>query len=240
MARRQAVRPRDVVEARRNGVDIVLQEPGLIDTMTVEENLLLGRERIYAPRQLFLPGARRRLAESALGHIARQIPLDATAGSLTLEDQKFVELARALSLGPRVLVIDEMTANLSERGVGELFEALKAFAQAGGTVLYVSHYLEEVRVLCDRVTVMKDGRLVRTMNAADTTEDELSTLMVGRRVKETMYRSDIEAHVTGRAGPGGHRAHGPGPPSRTSASAPPRGGPRASAGSSAAAARRSR
>lgn len=189
--------PSDVVDARRRGVDIVLQEPGLIDTMSVEENLLLGRERIYAPRQLFLPGARRRLAESALGHIARQIPLDATAGDLTLEDQKFVELARALSLGPRVLVIDEMTANLSERGVPELFDALRAFAASGGTVLYVSHYLEEVRVLCDRVTVMKDGRLVRTMNAADTTEDELSTLMVGRRVKETMYRADSEPRNTG-------------------------------------------
>jgi ABC-type sugar transport system ATPase subunit len=189
--------PRDPVEARRNGVDIVLQEPGLIDNMTVEENLLLGRERVYAPRQLFLPRARRRLAEAALGHISRSIPLDARAGSLSLEDQKFVELARAFSLGPRVLAIDEMTANLSERGVGELFEALKAFAQAGGTVLYVSHYLEEVRTLCDRVTVMKDARLVRTMNTADATEDELSTLMVGRRVKETMYRSDLEAHVSG-------------------------------------------
>jgi rhamnose transport system ATP-binding protein len=189
--------PRDVVEARRNGVDIVLQEPGLIDTMSVEENLLLGRERIYAPRQVFLPRARRRLAEAALGHIRRTIPLDVMAGSLGLEDQKFVELARALSLGPRVLVIDEMTANLSERGVSELFEALKAFAAAGGTVLYVSHYLEEVRALCDRVTVMKDGRLVRTLDSAATTEDELSTLMVGRKVKETMYRSDSEAHTAG-------------------------------------------
>jgi ribose transport system ATP-binding protein len=189
--------PRDPVEARRNSVDIVLQEPGLIDTMTVEENLLLGRERVYAPNQVFLPGTRRRLAQAALSHIQRRIPLDAVAGTLSLEDQKFVELARALSLGPKVLAIDEMTANLSERGIPELFEALRAFAASGGTVLYVSHYLEEVRVLCDRVTVMKDGRLVRTMEAADTNEDELSTLMVGRTVKETMYRSDTEARTTG-------------------------------------------
>ena len=120
------------------------------------------------------------------------------AGSLTLEDQKFVELARALSLGPRVLVIDEMTANLSERGVRELFDALKSFAASGGTVLYVSHYLEEVGVLCHRVTVMKDGKLVRTLDAASTAEDELSTLMVGRRVKETMFRADSEARVGGQ------------------------------------------
>jgi ABC-type sugar transport system ATPase subunit len=165
--------------------------------MTVEENLLLGRERMYARRGVFLPRWRRRLAEAALEHIPRRIPLDAMAGSLSLENQKFVELSRALSQAPRVLVIDEMTANLSEKGVEELFELLRAFARSGGTVLYVSHHLEEVTVLCDRVTVMKDGRLVRTLNAKQTNDDELSTLMVGRRVKETMFRPDSEARTGG-------------------------------------------
>lgn len=189
--------PRDVVEARRQGVDIVLQEPALIDTMSVEENLLLGRESVYAPRQLFLPAGRRRLAESALAHIERPIRLKATAGSLSLEEQKFVELARALSLGPRLLVIDEMTANLSERGVPELFEILRRFAASGGTVVYISHYLEEVAVLCDRATVMKDGRLVRTVDARTTSEDELSTLMVGRALRDTMFRADSAPHRGG-------------------------------------------
>ena len=66
--------PRDVVDARRLGVDIVLQEPGLVDTMNVEENLLLGRESLYAPRFLFTPRERRRLARAALGHLRRKIP----------------------------------------------------------------------------------------------------------------------------------------------------------------------
>src|SRR3954447_24036084 len=189
--------PANAIDARRSGVDIVLQEPGLIDTMSVEENLLLGRERLFAPRQLFAPSRRKRLAKAAMTHINRTIPLDVSAGSLNLEDQKFVELARALSQGPRVLVIDEMTANLSEKGVEELFELLRAFARSGGTVLYVSHYLEEVALLCDRVTVMKDGRLVRTLDAKKATEDELSTLMVGRTVKEQMFRADTEARTGG-------------------------------------------
>jgi ABC-type sugar transport system ATPase subunit len=189
--------PGNAIDARRAGVDIVLQEPGLIDTMSVEENLLLGRERLFAPRQLFAPSARKRLAKAAMGHINRTIPLDATAGSLNLEDQKFVELARALSQQPRVLVIDEMTANLSEKGVQELFDLLRTFAEAGGTVLYVSHYLEEVALLCDRVTVMKDGRLVRTLDARQASEDQLSTLMVGRAVKEQMFRADSEPRTGG-------------------------------------------
>ena len=69
--------PANTIDARRRGVDIVLQEPGLIDTMSVEENLLLGRERLFAPRQFFAPPARKRLAKAALQHITRPIPLDA-------------------------------------------------------------------------------------------------------------------------------------------------------------------
>ncbi|HEY3524419.1 MAG TPA: sugar ABC transporter ATP-binding protein [Candidatus Limnocylindrales bacterium] len=189
--------PTDVVEARRQGVDIVLQEPGLIDTMSVEENLVLGREGVYAPRVLFSPGQRGRLAEQALGKVNRRIPLGRPAGSLTLEDQKFVELARALSLDPQVVVIDEMTANLSEQGVPELFSLLRAFADRGGLVIYISHYLEEVFRLCDRVTVMKDGRIVRTTAPADTTEEELSVLMVGRSIRATMFRDDAVPRTEG-------------------------------------------
>jgi ABC-type sugar transport system ATPase subunit len=189
--------PRDVVDARRQGVDIVFQEPGLVDTMTVEENLLLGREAIYAPRMFFVPRERRRLAKAALTELRRPISLQRLAGTLSLEDQKFVELARALSLGPRIVIIDEMTANLSERGIPELFEILRAFADRGGLVIYISHYLEEVFQLCDRVTVMKDGKIVRTMAPADTNEDELSVLMVGRTMKATMFRDDAEARTGG-------------------------------------------
>jgi ABC-type sugar transport system ATPase subunit len=193
----QPFSPTDVVDARRHGVDIVLQEPGLVDTMTVEENLLLGRESVYAPRLFFVPRERRRLARAALSQLRRSIPMQRVAGTLSLEDQKFVELARALSLGPRVVVIDEMTANLSERGVPELFGILRAFADAGGLVIYISHYLEEVFQLCDRVTVMKDGRTVRTMAPSETNEDELSVLMVGRSIKATMFRDDNEPRTGG-------------------------------------------
>jgi ribose transport system ATP-binding protein len=189
--------PRDAVDGRRQGVDIVLQEPGLVDTMSVEENLLLGREATYAPRVFFAPGQRRRLARTAMAHLRRAIPLSRPAGTLSLEDQKFVELARALSLEPRVLIIDEMTANLSGRGVDELFEMLHGFANRGGLVIYISHHLEEVFRLCDRVTAMKDGRVIRTMNPTDTSEDELSILMVGRSVKGTMFRDDNEVRTGG-------------------------------------------
>ena len=188
--------PGDVLEARRQGVDIVLQEPGLVDNMTVEENLVLGRERQFAPFGLFAPQMRRRLAAAALEHLPRRLDLSQPTRSLTLEDQKLVELARALSLDPKVLVIDEMSACLSERGVRELFTVLQSFVSKGRLVVYISHHLEEVFELCDRVTVMKDGRLVNTLNAGDTNEDELSSLMVGRAMKATLYRPDETTHAT--------------------------------------------
>ncbi len=195
--RGQPYAPRDVVDARRSGIDIVFQEPGLIDTMSVEENLLLGREVAYAPHVVFAPGERRRLARAAISVLSRPISIQRLAGTLSLEDQKLVELARALATNPQVLIIDEMTANLSERGIPELFQILRDFADRGGLVIYISHHLEEVFRLCDRVTVMKDGRVVRTLVPAETNEDELSILMVGRSIKATMFRDDDIARTEG-------------------------------------------
>jgi rhamnose transport system ATP-binding protein len=189
--------PHDVLDARRLGVDIVVQEPGLIDPMSVEENLVLGREQLYAPLILFDPRRRRQLAQKAMAMLPRPINLTVPARTLSLEEQKLVELARALSQGPRVLIVDEMSASLSQRGVHDLFTMLRAYVSDGNLVIYISHHLEEVFELCDRVTVMKDGELVRTLNVRDTNEDELSTLMVGRATRQVMYRSADDAPPAG-------------------------------------------
>jgi ABC-type sugar transport system ATPase subunit len=193
----EAFTPRDVSAARRLGVDIVLQEPGLVDNLSVEENLLLGREGLFAPFGVFDPRARRRLAETAIGVLPRKIDLGRLTRGLTLEEQKLVELARALSIDPSVLIVDEMSASMSDSGIADLFITLRSFAGRGGLVIYISHHLEEVFKLCDLVTVMKDGRLVRTMTSAETNDDELSTLMVGRATKATMYRSDHTPRTDG-------------------------------------------
>ena len=180
--------PRDVVDARNHGVDIVVQEPGLVDSMTVEENLVLGREHVYAPWVAFNPGRRRRLASLALAKLRHPVDPSATARELPMEDQKLVELARALSLNPRVLIVDEMSASLSKRGVRDLFSMLREFVGDQNLVVYISHHLEEVFELCDTVTVMKDGSVVHTLAVANTDEDELSTMMVGRATRKVMYR----------------------------------------------------
>ncbi len=189
--------PRDVVEARKLGVDIVVQEPGLIDHMSVEENIVLGREHLYAPYMVFDPRRRRELARRALSILPHPVDPSLPARELPLEDQKLVELARALSQGPRVLIVDEMSASLSQRGSRDLDQMLRTFASDGNLVIYISHYLEEVFELCDLVTVMKDGQVVRTVDVADSSVDELSTLMVGRTTRQIMYRKPEEAARSG-------------------------------------------
>lgn len=182
--------PATAAEARARGVDIVLQEPALIDTMTVEENLLLGRERSFAPFGVFIPPARRRLAAAALAPLPVKPELNANAGRLSLEQRKLIELARALSENPRILVMDEVTASVSESGVQQIRELLRRFASEGRLVIYISHHLDEIFESCDRVTILKDGRIVKTLNARATNRKELELLMVG---EEIATRSERQA-----------------------------------------------
>jgi ABC-type sugar transport system ATPase subunit len=183
--------PHDAAAARRLGVDIVVQEPGLVDTMSVEDNLVLGREGTYAPHVIFNPRRRTALAAAALSHVPVAASLGALAGRLTLEDQKLVELARALSQKPSILLIDEITASLSHRSIPQVFELLRGFAAQGGLVLYISHHLREIFELCHRVTVMRDGAVVSTFLTSDTSEAQLTSLMVGRVIAKPSTRAGV-------------------------------------------------
>jgi ABC-type sugar transport system ATPase subunit len=185
--------PGSVAGARRHGVEIVVQEPGLVGALTVTENFFLGREASDSTAGIVRPRRGREVVRSALASIAGHVSPRALASSLSLEDQKLVELARAVHFRPRVLLVDEMSACLSRHRLARLFDVLRAQRDAGVAVVYTSHYLEEVPQLCDRVTVLKDGRLVSTLDAGEIDEDKLTTLMVGRATVDHLYRGDQAA-----------------------------------------------
>jgi len=189
----EAFEPSGVPYSRSRGIEIVRQDSGLVLKMSVEENLYLGREDAFRSYGLLWPKRRHVLAEAALAKIGLKFRATELVSSLSLEDQKFVELARALVFRPKVLIIDEMTAALSRQGVEKLFEVLRGLALSGIAILYVSHYLEEVFSLCDHITVLKDGRVVKSLRAEDADVDRLSTLMVGRSTKNIMYHEDLRA-----------------------------------------------
>lgn len=193
--------PRSVAAARKSGVEIVTQEPGLVGALTVTENLFLGRgvgHTAAGDGRNHCQGA-----EVALAAVAPHIRPRTLAGTLSLQEQKLVELARAVYFAPRVLLVDEMSAVLDQAGLQTLFEVLRAQRKLGVAVLYISHYLEEVGELCDRVSVLRDGQLVTTLPIGEASAERLSTLMVGRPIsdlypapppRDNVQRPLFEAH----------------------------------------------
>ncbi len=177
--------PREPLEARRAGVVMVNQELAIAPHLTVVENVVLGAE----PSRGFLRHAEaRRLAADALAQLGRpDIPLDARAGSLSIAAQQLIEIARALALGCRVLVLDEPTSSLTRTDTENLFRLVRRLRDQGQSVVYISHFLEEVQALSDRYTVLRDGVSVATGRTADTTPAELARHMVGRQVSD-LYR----------------------------------------------------
>jgi ribose transport system ATP-binding protein len=180
--------PAEPLEARRAGVVMVNQELAIAPHLTVTENIVLGAE----------PGAggflrhaeARRIAADALAQLGRpDIPLDLSAGRLNVAEQQLLEIARALALGCRVLVLDEPTSSLTQADTENLFRLVRRLREQGQSVIYISHFLEEVKLLSDRYTVLRDGASVATGLTADTTQDQLAHLMVGREVNELYTRS---------------------------------------------------
>ncbi|GAA1789744.1 sugar ABC transporter ATP-binding protein [Planosporangium flavigriseum] len=167
-------------EARSAGVSTVFQELSLVPTLTVEENLFLGR--IPAHAGLVSRRAMRRRAGEALRRIGVTLPLKARVGSLPRSAQQLVEIAKALIDDARILIFDEPTASLGDRESDRLLDVIRTLAGSGIGIIYITHRMREVRDLSDRVTVLRDGRLVATLTAAEADEERLVQMMTGRQV----------------------------------------------------------
>jgi ribose transport system ATP-binding protein len=182
-----AFAPQEPNDARRAGVVMVNQELAIAPHLSVVENIVLGAE----PSRMFLNHAEaRRLATDALAQLGRpDIHLNARAGELSVADRQMVEIARALALGCRVLVLDEPTSSLTTADTQNLFRLVRRLRDQGQSIIYISHFLEEVQSLSDRYTVLRDGVSVATGPTAETNADELARLMVGRQVSDLYVRT---------------------------------------------------
>ncbi|MCE6998674.1 sugar ABC transporter ATP-binding protein [Saccharothrix sp. S26] len=181
--------PRD---ARQRGVAVIHQEPVQFPDLSVAENVFMGRQPLRRGRRIDRREMHRRAAElfDRLG-----VPLDPTRPTrgLSIADQQIIEIAKALSADARVIVMDEPTAALSAVEAQRLFRVARGLAGRGAALLFISHRLEEMYQLCDRVTVLRDGALVSTDPMAEVPHDELVRRMVGRSV-EQLYperRADV-------------------------------------------------
>jgi rhamnose transport system ATP-binding protein len=172
------VRFRTPLEARAAGVAAVYQDPHLFPHLSVAENIFTG---IYPIRGARLDRSRmRRGARELLGRLGTSIDVDAVVAGLTVAEAQFVEIARAISGDLRLLILDEPTSALTPGEAVRLYEVVQRLGSEGTTIVWISHRMEEIRRLADTVTVLRDGRHVRTAPAGALGDDEIIRLMVGR------------------------------------------------------------
>jgi ribose transport system ATP-binding protein len=175
--------PRGPHAARLAGVAMIYQELNLAADLTVEENIMLGQES--SRLGVVDRAAHQRLAREALQRLGRaDLPLDAPVHRLSVGSKQIVEIARALISRARVIVFDEPTSSLAKADVDRLFEMIARLRQEGLGVIYISHFLEEIRRACDSYTVLRDGQTIATGALSQTNDADLVALMVGRSIEQ--------------------------------------------------------
>lgn len=181
--RDQPIDFRNTRDAEAAGVSIIHQELNLVEELSCSANIFLGREKCTSFGFL-----NDRAMEKASATLLEQLECQARPGQLVSElrvgDQQLVEIAKALSLEAEILIMDEPTSALTESESERLFRVIDRLKARGVTILYISHKLDEVFRLSDRITVLRDGKLVTTKNKEDTQSREITHLMVGREIEE--------------------------------------------------------
>jgi rhamnose transport system ATP-binding protein len=176
--------------ARSLGVAAIYQQPALFPDLTVAENIAMGYERGGAWRRIRW-GERSRRARELLDRIGARIPCDAPVSALSMPEQQLVEIARSLGADAKVLIMDEPTASLAEQEVEHLFTVIRELRTQKVGIIYISHRLEELRQVADRVTVLRDGQTIATRPMKDVDQAELIRLMVGREISAVFPKREV-------------------------------------------------
>ena len=169
-------------QAQALGIGMVSQELDLFPHLTVAENLAAGNAAIekgvFVQRRLL-----RSWCEPFLKQVGLGVDPDALLGTLSVSERQLVAISRALSMRARIILMDEPTSSLSEVNVESLFEVLERLKQSGVSIVYISHKMEEIKRICDRITVMRDGARITTVDAKEVALESLIALMVGRSLQ---------------------------------------------------------
>src|SRR3954454_22623045 len=177
--------------AKHLGIVAIYQQPALFSELTVAENIAIGLEETSLLSRVDWR-LRKRRAEALLARVGAQIDPDTEAGDLTMPQQQLVEIARALGTQAKVLIMDEPTASLSEEDTQKLFVVIRQLRAEGVGIIYISHRLEELLVIADRVTVLRDGRTIDTREIADVERRQLIQLMVGRELSAVYPKKAVQ------------------------------------------------
>ena len=188
---------RNQVEANHEGVAIVVQEIGTLNGLTVAENIFLGNEDMFTSHGIKNTSAMNRKAQEYLDSYGfTHIDATRTIDDYNFEDRKLVEIVKATYFNPKVLVVDETTTALGQKGREELFKVMHRVRDTGNCVIFISHDLEEVIEQSDAISVLRDGVYIGSVTKEEATVDGLKKLMVGREIGDNYYRTDYGEKIS--------------------------------------------
>ena len=190
--------PESVLDGERNGIRMIVQEMGTISGITVAANIFAGKENLFSRYGIVNKKAMVKAAGAALAHIGvSDIKADGKIDDESFENRKIVEIARAKYQEIKVLIVDETTTALSQRGRKLIYELMARLKEEGKAVIFISHDLDELTLHCDTVTVLRDGEYIATLSKEEIAPDKMRQLMVGRQIQDDHYRGDYGMETAG-------------------------------------------
>ena len=178
-------------EAEKAGIVFIYQELNVLFDLTVEENLFMGKE-LTKGFGICDKKAMRKKAQEIMDRMGVNIPVTAQMSDLSVGQQQMVEICKALMVDAKVLIMDEPTAALTQSETEVLFEVIKSLRAKGVSIVYISHRMEEIFELCDRITVLRDGSYIDTKYIKDINMDDIVQMMIGRTIGERFPKRDVQ------------------------------------------------
>lgn len=184
--------PKSPHDALQNGISMIHQEISLIPGMSVAENIWIGREEKFTKLGIINKKKRIEVTNQLLNRLDIQIAPEAIVSSLSIANMQLVEVARSVSYDSDIIIMDEPTSALTKVEIDKLYKIIRDLSSQGKSVIYISHKLEELFAVCDRVTVFRDGQFVDSKKMKDITQDDLVKLMVGRELTDAYPKEAIK------------------------------------------------
>lgn len=192
----QVVQFKSPKDAEKQGIHVIHQELNILPDLTVVQNLFLGKEKTYGKTGILKNREMEKEAEALLSKLGFAINPRTRAGDLSVGQQQIIEIAKAIASNAKYIVMDEPTAALTDREIETLFTTIRELKEKGISFVYISHRMEEIVAICDRITILRDGEYVGVRNIPETTFDEIVEMMVGRELGERFPERQCEIGET--------------------------------------------
>jgi ribose transport system ATP-binding protein len=180
--------PQSPKDSQEMGISVIHQELHLVPGLDAVENIFMGRQPVKNKLKFINWKEMRQNTQALVNQLGIDLELNVPVGRLSVAHQQMVEIAKALSYESQIIIMDEPTSTLTDEEIQGLFRIIKTLRDTGVSIIYISHRLNEIKEITDRVTVLRDGQYIGTKNVMDTTIDEVIHMMVGRNIQEKFPR----------------------------------------------------